>query len=337
MRRISCLLSMALGCVFAAAIYGSEAQAESAAEFYKGKTITIVEGFGAGSDFDMEARMIAPFLQKAMGAHAVAVDNKAGAAGTIARNYFFTAKNDGLTIMLDHGPRLVTGGLFNSPGVKYEWKKFIWIGKLLQEDILVAVDKKLPWAKPQDLVGKTYVMGVSRPFYEPLVAEALGWGGTRLVPGYQSPSERAIAIARGEIQASVGNSSSFVSLWDTVKPIVITFKHNDYPKVPTVRESAAPGKEKWVSVLEDFQKIQYSFIAPPGTPDDRVKFIEDCLSKVFNDPEFRKKVDTLGWDLPATFLGSKELKEATTRLAGMSPEEIKDLSHVIEQKYIGKK
>ena len=337
MKRISCLLSLALLCAFTAAICGTEVMAQPAAEFYKGKTITIVEGFGAGSDFDMEARTIAPFLQKVTGAHAIAVDNKAGAAGTIARNYLFTAKNDGLTIMLDHGPRLVSNGLFNSPGVKYEWKKFVWIGKLLQEDVLVAVDKKLPWTKPQDLVGKAYIMGVSRPFYEPLFAEALGWGGTKLVPGYQSPSERAIAIARGEVQASIGNTSSFVSLWDTVKPIVITFKHSDYPKVPTVRESATPGKEKWVSVLEDFQKIQYSFIAPPGTPNDRVKFIEDCLRKIYGDPEFRKKIDSMGWDVPATFMGSTELMEATTRLSKMSPEEIKELSQVIEQKYMVKK
>ena len=337
MRRTSFVLSLPLLCLLAATICGNKAMAQSAGEYYKDKTITIIEGFGAGSDFDMQARTIAPFLQKVTGARAVAVDNKAGAAGTIARNYLFTAKNDGLTIMLDHGPRLVSNGLFNSPGVKYEWKKFVWIGKLLQEDVLVVIDKKLPWNKPQDLVGKTYIMGVSRPFYEPLFAEALGWGETRLVPGYQSPSERAIAMARGEIQASIGNTSSFVSLWDTVKPIVITFKHEDYPKVPTVRESAAPGKEKWIDLLEDFQKIQYSFVAPPETPDDRVKFIEDCLHKIYNDPEFRKKVLSLSWDLPTAFIGSKELKEATTRLSDMSAEEIKDLSQVIEKKYVVKK
>ena len=337
MKRISSVLSLALLLAVATVMNGSEALAQSAAEFYKDKTITIVEGFGAGSDFDMEARTIAPFLQKVTGARAIAVDNKGGAAGLIARHYVFSAKNDGLVIMLDHGPRLVTGGMFNSPGVKYDWKKFVWIGKLLQEDVLVAIDKKSPWNKPQDLVGKSFIMGVSRPFYEPLVAEALGWGGTKLVPGYQNPSERAIAIARGEIQATIGNTSSFVSLLDTVKPIVITFKHNDYPKLPTVRESAPKGKEKWVNILEDFQKIQYSFIAPPGTPDDRVKFIEECLHKIYNDPEFRKKVDSLGWDLPSTFIGSKELRDATKRLADMSPEEITELSDVIEKKYVVKK
>jgi tripartite-type tricarboxylate transporter receptor subunit TctC len=312
MKKISGLLFLALLFVVAAALGGREAMAQSAAEFYKDKTITIVEGF-------------------------VAVDNKGGAAGLIARHAVYQAKNDGLTIMLDHGPRLVTSGMFNSPGIKYDWTKYVWIGKVIQEDVVVAIDKKSPWAKPQDLMGKSFIMGVSRPFYEPLVAEALGWTGMKCVPGYQNPSERGIAIARGEIQATIGNTSSFTTLLDTVKPIVITFKHNDYAKIPTVRESAPKGKEKWVNVLEDLQKIQYSFIAPPGTPDDRVRFIEECLQKVYANPEFRKKLDPLGWDVPATFLGAKELREATKRLADMNPEEVKELSNVIEQKYIVKK
>jgi tripartite-type tricarboxylate transporter receptor subunit TctC len=165
MRRAYFLMVEVLVCSLLTMTYGRGAQAQSAADFYKGKTITVVEGFGAGSDFDMEARTIAPFLKKVTGANAIAVDNKAGAAGTIARNYVFTAKPDGLIIMLDHGPRLVLNGLMDISGVKYEWNKFIWIGKVLQEDALVVVDKKLPWEKPQDLLGKTFIMGVSRPFY----------------------------------------------------------------------------------------------------------------------------------------------------------------------------
>jgi tripartite-type tricarboxylate transporter receptor subunit TctC len=313
------------------------ALAQSPADFYRGKTLTLIEGFGAGSDFDAQARMISPFLRKVTGASAIAVENKPGAAGTIARNFLFTAKTDGLTIMLDHGPRLVFNGLLSAAGVKYEWTKFVWIGKILQEDALIVIDKKLPWEKPQDLVGKSFIMGVSRPFYESLFAEALGWDGVKMVPGFQNPSERSVAIARGEIQASLGNTASFVSLWDTVKPIVITTKHKNYSKVPTVRETAPRDREKWVTMLEDFQKIQYSFLAPPGTPEDRVRFLEECLRKVHGDPEFHGKAEGLSLDVNPDFLGSKELKEITARLSKMTPDEIKNLKYVIEDKYLAKK
>ncbi len=337
MRKVRFLVTFVVVCWFLTVLHGHVAMAQSAADFYKGKTITLMEGFGAGSDFDVQARTIAPFLKKYTGANVIAVENKPGAAGTIARNYLFTAKPDGLTIMLDHGPRLVFNGLLNSAGVKYEWNKFAWIGKVLQEDALIVIDKKLAWEKPQDLVGKTFIIGVSRPFYESLFAEALGWDRAKMVPGFQSPSERAVAIARGEIQASLGNSASFVSQWDTVKPIVITTKHKAYPKVPTLREGAPREREKWVTIMEDFSKIQYSFLAPPGAPEDCVKFIEDCLRKVHGDPEYHKKAEGLSLDVNPEFVTSKDLKEIAARMSKLSPDEIKNLKFVIEEKYLARK
>jgi tripartite-type tricarboxylate transporter receptor subunit TctC len=337
MRKIRFLVTFAAVCGFLAVLFAQSAMAQSAADFYKGKTITLVEGFGAGSDFDAQARTVSPFLKKMTGAGVIAVENKPGAAGTIARNYLFTAKPDGLTIMLDHGPRLVFNGLLNSPGVKYEWNKFIWIGKVLQENPLIVIDKKLPWEKPQDLVGKSFIIGVSRPFNEALFSEALGWETVKMVPGFQNPSERAIAIARGEIQASLGSTASFVSLWDTVKPIVMTAKHKNYPKVPTLRESASRDREKWVTLSEDFSKIQYSFIAPPGTPDDRVRFLEESLRKMHADPEFRAKVESLSLDVNPEFVASKELSMITARISKMNPDEVKHLKFVVEEKYIAKK
>ena len=337
MRKVRFWVTVVVVCGFLSVLYGYTALAQSAADFYKGKTVTLVEGFGAGSDFDAQARTMSPFVRKMTGAGAVAVENKPGAAGTIARNYLFTAKPDGLTIMLDHGPRLVFNGLLNSPGVKYEWNKFTWIGKVLQENPLIVIDKKLSWEKPQDLVGKSFIIGVSRPFYESLFAEALGWDTAKMVPGFQNPSERAIAIARGEIQASLGSTASFVSLWDTVKPIVITAKHKNYQKVPTLRESASRDRERWVTLMEDFTRIQYSFVAPPGTPDDRVKFLEDCLRKIHEDGEFRSKVESLSLNVNPEFVSSRDLREISTRLSKMSPEEIRNLKVVVEEKYIAKK
>ena len=337
-RTITCsFVAVVFFCILIGAGSVPEAMAQSAAEFYKGKTITLVEGFGTGSDFDVQARTIAPFLRKVTGANVIAVDNKPGAAGTIARNAIFTAKPDGLTIMLDHGPRLVFNGLLKSAGVNYDWTKFTWIGKVLQENAVIVVQKKLPWEKPQDLVGKSFVMGVSRPFYESLFAEALNWEGTKMVPGFQSPSERAVALARGEIQASLGNSASFVSHWDTVKPIVITTKHKNYANIPTLRESAPKDREKWVTLMEDFSKIQFSFIAPPGVPQDRVAFLEDGLRKVHADPEYRTKVDSLSLDPNPEFVGSKDLSDITARMSKMNADDIKTLKFVIEEKYLARK
>ena len=182
-------MTFVLVCCFLTVLHGPMAMAQSAADFYKGKRLPSSKGSARVRTSTCRPRTISPFLKKVTGANVIAVENKSGAAGTIARNYIFTAKPDGLTIMLDHGPRLVFNGLLNSAGVKYEWNKFTWIGKVLQEDALIVIDKKLPWEKPQDLVGKTFIMGVSRPFYESLFRGGAGLGRDKNGPGI-SESER---------------------------------------------------------------------------------------------------------------------------------------------------
>jgi tripartite-type tricarboxylate transporter receptor subunit TctC len=55
------------------------------AAFFKGKTVRMVVGYGAGGGFDLYARMIAPYLAKNLGAQVV-VENQPGAGGITALN-----------------------------------------------------------------------------------------------------------------------------------------------------------------------------------------------------------------------------------------------------------
>jgi tripartite-type tricarboxylate transporter receptor subunit TctC len=314
------------------------AQAQSPAEFFKGKNVTIVVGFDPGSDFDVKARMMVPYLTSAMGVRSIAVEDRPGAAQITATNQLYTTKPDGLTVMLSHGPRLVFNAAFGAQGVAYDWKKFVWLGKLLEENMVIFVSKKVPWKTPQDLAGQKIIMGTSRPFYEPLFAEALGWDELQLVPGFNSVAERIAAMDRGELQATAANASFFGDT-NTVTPIVITLKHKRFPNVPTVRQVASKDKEKWVSALESLQKIQYTFVAPPELPDDRAKFWEDSLRKVYGNADFQKKVDSLQLDMADEFVGSKELRDMSHKLADdsfKSADDAKNFQNVIERKYVKK-
>jgi hypothetical protein len=308
---------------------------QSPADFYKGKTITIIEGFGAGSDFDIQARLLAPFLQEATGARAVMVENRSGGAGLVARNWLYNeGKNDGLTIMLDHGPRNIQNSLFQTEGVEYTWQDFAWIGKIVEENVVFVIDKSIDADSIEDLAGERLLVGVSRPFYEPLFLEALGLDEFKLIPGYPAVSERVVGIARGEIQSSIGNAFSFLDSFDIVKPLAISYSHKEYPGVPALRELVPADRTKWVDYIEAFHTAQYSFIAPPGTPDDRLKFLEECLHVVYDNPETEKALDSLGKNKTSEFIGSNQLAQITQSIANMNPEEISELKHLIEEKYM---
>lgn len=78
---------------------GGLAHAQDAAEdYYEGKTITIVVGFNPGGGYDEYARMIAPELEKRIGA-TVVVENQPGGGGLLALNRLAQSGND-RTMML---------------------------------------------------------------------------------------------------------------------------------------------------------------------------------------------------------------------------------------------
>src|SRR6266576_630280 len=74
-----------------------DAQAQSVAEFYRGKTITIVVGSDVGGGYDLTARTVARYLGRYIpGQPAIVVQNRPGAGSIVAANYVYEiAPKDG--------------------------------------------------------------------------------------------------------------------------------------------------------------------------------------------------------------------------------------------------
>lgn len=56
--------TLALALVLIAPTVAAPATAETAADFYKGKTVNVLIGVGAGGEYDLQARLVARFLGK---------------------------------------------------------------------------------------------------------------------------------------------------------------------------------------------------------------------------------------------------------------------------------
>jgi tripartite-type tricarboxylate transporter receptor subunit TctC len=85
------LPALAAGFVFSLAA-GSQAMANSVADFYKGKTVSFVVGAGTGGGYDAYARLLVQHMASNLpGDPAVVVVNIPGASGTKAMNYVYNA------------------------------------------------------------------------------------------------------------------------------------------------------------------------------------------------------------------------------------------------------
>ena len=64
--------------------------AETVADFYKGKTVNVLIGVGAGGEYDLQARLVARFLGKHIpGNPLVVAQNMTGAGGLKMANYLY--------------------------------------------------------------------------------------------------------------------------------------------------------------------------------------------------------------------------------------------------------
>jgi tripartite-type tricarboxylate transporter receptor subunit TctC len=166
LRKLGILIAVS---VLAACVVASEAAAQSVADFYKGKQVSIYIGSEAGSGFDAYARLLARHLGKHIpGNPTVIPTNKPGAGSLNMTNSLVVAgPKDGTIIGAPQSSAAVEQllHLLSRGGIaaKYDATKLHWLGSASQ-DVFVLFD----WhsAKPQtfsDLLSTEMLMASSGP------------------------------------------------------------------------------------------------------------------------------------------------------------------------------
>jgi tripartite-type tricarboxylate transporter receptor subunit TctC len=101
----------------------------SQADFFQGKTITIIQGRDPDGTGDMRVRAMIPFLQKyTPGNPNIVSEYMPGGGGRKAANHVYrSARPDGLTIG-NPGVGMVSSAVLGETGVLYEHDKFFCLG-----------------------------------------------------------------------------------------------------------------------------------------------------------------------------------------------------------------
>src|SRR5262245_15919550 len=115
------------------------AVAQTPAEFYKGRTITIVVAVGPGA-YDLYARVLARHMPKHIpGNPTMIVNNMPGGGGVLAANYIANvAPQDGTALLVPLKPIAMTQ-LLHPATVKYDASKLHWVGSMVDAPGSLAV------------------------------------------------------------------------------------------------------------------------------------------------------------------------------------------------------
>jgi tripartite-type tricarboxylate transporter receptor subunit TctC len=284
-----------------AVVCASQAFGQPAANFYKGKTVTLVISSSAGGGYDVMGRTIAKYLGKHIpGNPRVVVTNMPGAGGIVAMNYFYrNAPKDGtfLAAMQNNTP---FEPLLGTKEAQYDATKFNWLGSPSVEVGLVAVWHTAPVNTIADLQKREITVGSSGAnstpsFYARLINETLRTK-MKIVVGYPGQNEVYFAMERGEVD---GFPSLFYNTlnatkpnWRTEKKLKLILQYG-LEKEPAI--SNVPSALDLVSNPDDRLLLQAGlaeitlgrpYLMPPNVPADRVAAMRKALADTFADPGF---------------------------------------------------
>ncbi len=290
--------------------------AVTAADFYKNNTVTIIVPWSAGGSTDYAARLFASYWSEISGG-TMTVKNKTGGTGMVGTNYIYAAEPDGLTIGVQEGPSMLSAALLDNPGVQYDPLEFNYIGLFGRESDVFTIAAGLPYESLEELrnaeglkLGGISLTGMMAQGGA-LVAELLQLKDARLVIGYKGGTELGLALGRGEIDCIVFKISSTLEFMEkgfVKSPFFIMDRRGSeaFPDTPILAEvlELSPEQEK---LFEAFLTLQTSkiFFAPPGTPEDRVQFLQDAFDQIVTTEGFLKQAG-LRWPVWTEPLSGEE-------------------------------
>ncbi len=282
---------------FALALAHGAAPAQTAdADFYRGKTVRIIVGYGPGGGYDIYARMIAPYIGKALGA-SIIIENQPGAGGITALNRIMTAPPDGLVFMLVNGLGAGFSQLTDQPGVRFDLGKLSHLGTVSASPWVWLVGPNSPISTPQQALDakRRFMWSGSGPIDglsdgAAFTCEALRLD-CRIVMGYPGSNEAALAVTKGEmdmIYVSDTSANNYVKAGQNKALATMgRVKSRFFPELPTIFEAAAlDADQQWVfdlhSTAENLGRI---LVAPPGMAPDRLAILRAAVKSALSDPQ----------------------------------------------------
>lgn len=291
--------------------------ADTVADFYKGKTVTITVGYGVGGGYDTVARLYARYLGKYIpGNPLIVVQNMPGGARS-ANELYNVSPKDGTALGV-FASSTALDPLFGGPDAKlsqFEADKFEWIGSLDRDTNACATwkgagqnIKTLP-----DLIAakKTVTFGASSTaattYTHAVFLKKMFNAKLRVITGYEGTNAVNLAMRRGEIDAACGFQASSVkaSFMSAVTSgdlrFFVQFAMTPVPIFAdaTLMYSMIKNDEdrKIADLIFRQTEIARPIAAPPGTPKDRVAALRKAILETAKDPHFMAEAAKMTVDI----------------------------------------
>jgi tripartite-type tricarboxylate transporter receptor subunit TctC len=287
--------------ILTAAVLAPQGQAA-----YPEKPITYQIPFGPGGQSDLEARRQQPRLEDILGVKVV-VQYKPGGGGSVGWANMIQQKPDGYFISGINIPHIILQPLARgNAGYETEQLKPIALFQatpiglaVLKDSQFKSLDDLVKFAKKNPGMVTTGGSGTwSGHHIANLQFGKLAGIQTTYIP--ESGAAKSIAaFLGGHVKAVWANSNDLVQHADKIRVLGFGTK-KPFPNMPDVPTFESLGYKLYAS-------IDRGVGAPPGTPDDIIKVLEDAFLKIASDPKIQEQMKKDGF-VPLA-MDAKETKD----------------------------
>jgi tripartite-type tricarboxylate transporter receptor subunit TctC len=248
--------------------------------------IRLIITHSAGGSTDMPARVIQPYLQKAIGVPVV-IENMMGAGGNIARAFVYKQKPDGYNLLVSQQPSMSSGEIVS--GGKFETLRLTHVFNIAGRNYdCVAVPYNSPIKTIEDMKRASQSQpltsagsGIGTNSYIAAMLLKQKAGVSLIYVPFNSGTEAALAVAGEKTQMGTGALDSYSPLLEQKKLRVMAVtgpeRDESHREIPTLTELGYPIKMDQMTGV----------FAPPGLPKERLDILVKAFEKAMADPEFK--------------------------------------------------
>jgi len=299
-------IGAAIGVAAAALAFSVPVKADPVAEFYRGKTLRMLIGYGPGGGYDIYGRLVAEFLPKHLpGNPTIIPQNMPGAGSFSAAKYIYEAAPKDGTVLGSLAQTLALDSITNS-SVKIDVAKMPYIGRVVTNIDLGISLPKSGIRSFDDARARQYTVGASgggsTTVLFPTALNSYGGAKFKLVRGYSGTIDILLALERGEVDivGAYGLPGILVSHPGWVQRGEATFlyqaslkRHRLLPNVPTLPELAQSDEGREVlHAAASTGDIGRSILTTPNVPPERLKALRTAFSALLKDPDFLAACET---------------------------------------------
>ncbi|HEY7243881.1 MAG TPA: hypothetical protein VH678_08365 [Xanthobacteraceae bacterium] len=274
--------------------------AQPVADFYRGKTLRMLIGYGPGGGYDIYGRLVAEFLPRYLpGNPTIIAQNMPGAGSFVAARYLYdVAPRDG-TVLGSLAQTLALDSL-TSTGLGLDVARMPFIGRVVTNIDTGAALPATGIKSFEDVRVKQYNVGASgggsTTVLLPTALNAYAGAKLKLIRGYTGTIDILLAMERAEVDivGAYGLPGILASHpgWVYRGEAVILYqaaleRHRLLPNVPALPELARSEEGRAVlRAAASTGEIGRSILTSPGVPPERLAALRSAFQAMLRDPDF---------------------------------------------------